>query len=375
MFYQRSFEVSSGSQNAGESLSQPWKDELNARLAATRSRRSHKAAQQASLPGLEEVSQKVESRASRLAAKVAERYANAPSYSDVIAAELRAQKQAAAVAPAPAVKAIPVVSQDAGFAASKEELLSKAVVVPDDLEIAPVVSPEEVVEEPIPIVPLAVNVIEIPRELVASRKARPRREEGPLRETADAEGRSQLKIFEVEQESISQTVSIGSAALHWSPIRLEESDSSPAPQRGVALPTQTPFKTASLEDRIMAGIFDLALVIAAFAIFVLVFVSCTAHPPVGKPAALAAGGVLVGFGLLYQLLFFRFSESTPGMRYARIALCTFEDENPSRKAMCRRVYYGLLSAAPLGLGFLWALFDGDRLSWHDRLTRCYQRSY
>jgi uncharacterized RDD family membrane protein YckC len=368
---QRSFEVSSGSQNVGESLSQPWKDELNARLAATRSRRSHKAAQQASLPGLEEVSQKVESRASRLAAKVAERYANAPSYSDVIAAELRAQKQAAAVAPTPATKPIPVVSQAAG----KEELLSKSAVVPDDLEIAPVVSPEEVVEEPIPIVPLAVNVIEIPRELVAVRKVRPRREEGPLRETPDAEERSQLKIFEVEQESVSQTVSIGSAALHWSPIRLEESDSSPAPQHGAAILTQTPFKTASLEDRIMAGIFDLALVVAAFAIFVLVFVSCTAHPPVGKPAALAAGGVLVGFGLLYQLLFFRFSEGTPGMRYARIALCTFEDENPSRKAMCRRVYYGLLSAAPLGLGFLWALFDGDRLSWHDRLTRCYQRSY
>jgi uncharacterized RDD family membrane protein YckC len=134
-------------------------------------------------------------------------------------------------------------------------------------------------------------------------------------------------------------------------------------------------KAAPLEDRLMAGIFDLALVVAAFALFVLVFVSCTAHPPTGKPAMLAAGLVLGGFFLLYQYLFFKYAEGTPGMRYAQIALCTFEDENPTRKAMCRRVFFMLLSAAPLGLGFAWAWFDPDRLGWHDRLSRIYQRSY
>ena len=64
----------------------------------------------------------------------------------------------------------------------------------------------------------------------------------------------------------------------------------------------------------------------------------------------AAGLVLAGFGLLYQYLFFKYGDGTPGMRYAKIALCTFEDENPTRKAMCMRVLYVLLSAAPLGLG-------------------------
>jgi uncharacterized RDD family membrane protein YckC len=138
---------------------------------------------------------------------------------------------------------------------------------------------------------------------------------------------------------------------------------------------QIPLKTASLEDRIMAGIFDLALIVSAFAIFVLVFVACTTHPPTGKPALVAAGLALAGFGLLYQYLFFKYSVGTPGMRYAKIALCTFEDENPTRKAMCMRVLYVLLSAAPLGLGFAWAWFDPDRLTWHDRLSRIYQRSY
>ena len=30
---------------------------------------------------------------------------------------------------------------------------------------------------------------------------------------------------------------------------------------------------------------------------------------------------------------------------------------------------------PLGLGLLWSLLDDDRLCWHDRISRMYQRSY
>jgi uncharacterized RDD family membrane protein YckC len=85
--------------------------------------------------------------------------------------------------------------------------------------------------------------------------------------------------------------------------------------------------------------------------------------------------VLALFYLLYHALFFSFSESTPGMRRARIALCTFDDENPTRRAMRRRILAVLVSVCPLGLGLLWAVLDEDRLAWHDRLTRIYQRAY
>jgi uncharacterized RDD family membrane protein YckC len=63
------------------------------------------------------------------------------------------------------------------------------------------------------------------------------------------------------------------------------------------------------------------------------------------------------------------------MRYAKIGLCTFDDENPTRKAMRRRLAAVLLSVIPFGLGILWAFFDDDRLGWHDRISRTYQRSY
>jgi hypothetical protein len=94
-----------------------------------------------------------------------------------------------------------------------------------------------------------------------------------------------------------------------------------------------------------------------------------------QTAAIASLVTLAFFGLLYQLLFFTFSDATPGMRYARIGLCTFADDNPTRSAMRRRILAVLLAACPAGIGFLWACMDEDGLGWHDRISRMYQRSY
>jgi uncharacterized RDD family membrane protein YckC len=117
-------------------------------------------------------------------------------------------------------------------------------------------------------------------------------------------------------------------------------------------------------------------VMLAFIAAAVVVIASTEHPPTGRIALIAAGCGLFIFGLLYQFLFLSFAEEgTPGMRYARIALCTFEDENPTPKQMRMRIPALLLAAAPAGLGLLWAIFDGDHLGWHDRLTRTYQRKY
>ena len=78
---------------------------------------------------------------------------------------------------------------------------------------------------------------------------------------------------------------------------------------------------------------------------------------------------------MYQMLFFTVSDRTPGMRAARIALCTFADDNPSRKAMRMRVLATLLAACPLGVGLLWGFLDDEELGWHDRMSRMYQRGY
>ncbi|MGC2403571.1 MAG: RDD family protein [Acidobacteriaceae bacterium] len=360
-----------------------WKQELNDRLAATRGRRRRDKEDQIALPGLEGEQGKGDSRAAQLAAKVAQRYADAPSYSDCLAAAARAKADAADRVKAEAAARVKAEAAATPPPAPQPALEnSKAILSTREKSHSPgpqISNPQ--LEEPAyelgsataAVEPLAVNLIERPRELVAARKARPRLAEGPLREGAH-EGRDQFKIFEVAADSISQTVSIGKTPADWTPIRLE---TEPAGLRSVAETpaAHIPLQTASFEDRIMAGLFDLALIVAAFAAFVLVFVACTAHPPMGKPALVGAGLVMAAFGMLYQYLFFKYGDGTPGMRYAKIALCTFDDENPTRRAMCRRVLYLALSAAPLGLGFAWAWFDPDHLAWHDRVSRIYQRSY
>ena len=136
-----------------------------------------------------------------------------------------------------------------------------------------------------------------------------------------------------------------------------------------------PLHVASMEDRFMAGIVDLALVLIAFLLFVLVFAACTSSSAGGQVGADCRRHRAGMFFPLYQWMFFTYADRTPGMRYARIALCTFDDENPTRKAMQWRIAALFLSAMPLGLGFLWAFFDEDGLGWHDRITRTYQRSY
>ena len=404
-----------------------WKHELNERLQATRVRRTRRAAEQVALPTLEQYSpqysgefsqhnsqhnSKTGSRASRLAAKVAERYAKAPSYSEMLAEEARAAAAAAEAAlsaaqeahaaaqallagletPEPIPIAVMAAGDDIHSGRQEGDQVRSAEAMPQQRgSLYPAFdsaweTPDAMTEDHggdsleeamvLPAQQLPVNLIEFPRELVAARKARPRLAEGPLRDTYQetAHDQSQLRIFEVEPESISKEVKI-TGATEWSSIRLDAKPASPSSGAESSSSLELPLKAAPLEDRLMAGIFDLALVLFAFVLFVLVFAACTAHPPAGKPALFAGGLVLAGLFLLYQFLFFRFTEGTPGMHYAKIALCTFEDENPTRKAMRRRILFLLLSAAPLGLGFAWAWFDADRLGWHDRLTRMYQRSY
>lgn len=245
-------------------------------------------------------------------------------------------------------------------------------------------------EDPIAPVEIPANLIEFPRQLVASRRARPRIAEGPLREEAEqAHDATQLRIFEVEPAQISIAPAAESAESiipEWSSILLNAQPVSSyvEPETSSArFSPVVPLHAASPSLRLMAALVDGCLLLAAFLSFAVVFVLTlaklpapivTVHPPV-QVAAIGAFGVLALMGLLYQALFFTFSDATPGMRYARIGLCTFNDENPTRAAMRRRVLATILAACPLGLGFLWAWLDDDNLGWHDRISRIYQRSY
>jgi uncharacterized RDD family membrane protein YckC len=232
------------------------------------------------------------------------------------------------------------------------------------------------------------NLIQFPRQLVAPRKARPRLAEGPLREEADhSDSAAQLRIFEVEAAQISSAPTVESAAPEWSSILLAAHPVSPVVEAPEApfQPILSP-QTARFSLRLMAAIVDGCIITAALLVFTAAFAltigrlngpatAITGNRITLQTAAITAAVTFAVFTLLYQLLFFTFAEATPGMRYARIGLCTFSDDNPTRAAMRRRIFATVLSACPLGIGFLWAWLDEDGLGWHDRISRMYQRSY
>jgi len=299
-----------------------------------------------------------------------------------------------------------------------QDLTDPAEALSLDEEIAfrqaPVFEPVE------PPVEIPANLIEFPRQLVAPRRARPRLAEGPLREEAELDhDPTQLRIFEVEAEQISSAPAADSSAPEWTSILLDahprhlqdfaalnhstayvSSSYAPAYQSveyaTTASPVEAqhlyptpetqhlyavPFKVAPLQLRIMSAAVDAIAVLAGFLVFAGAFgFAVSRFVPDGlhmslQTAAISAVGIIVLLGVLYQYVFFTFSDATPGMRYARIGLCTFSDDNPTREAMRHRIFALALSAAPFGVGLLWSLLDDDRLSWHDRISRMYQRSY
>lgn len=228
-----------------------------------------------------------------------------------------------------------------------------------------------------PSVPLPANMLEFPRQLIAARKARPRIAEGPLLEEA-APRAPQLRIFEVEAEHF--------AAQPWSapdvpavqsflyldsePLREGQEPSGAFAGQAIIAP-----ETATIARRLVALGIDCGLVAAATGAFIVTAAKIAGALPTGINAVMTAAAVLSVFWVIYQLLFFTLSNQTPGMRMARIGLCMLNDENPSRKAMRRRVLAQAVALLPFGIGMFWALLDDDRLGWHDRISQMYQRAY
>lgn len=242
-------------------------------------------------------------------------------------------------------------------------------------------TPAEIAAEPIHIEAQSVhaNLIEFPRELVAARKMRPRLAEAP----AAAEPEAQLSIFEVDPGAISTEPAPVLPASEpeveqwtppeWSGIQLDsqadvEEAWHPAPEPE----PQGPY-LAPLGLRLMATIVDGSAILGTFFAAAAWASSRMQHVPALKTAeALAVLGLLLT-GIVYHAVFFGLGKVTPGMKYAGIALSTFDDEVPNRLQLRRRLGAMVLSLLPVGLGFAWALFDDDRLSWHDRISGTYLR--
>lgn len=453
--------------------SSSWKQEVNRRVAAHMNRKPSLAAED---EAAQENRPIAGSRAAQAAARVAARYANAPSYSEMLANEARAVVQAAEAAARAALEAQAAAqsvldSLEAVVSAeSVQDQMHRTASVHifpgeladgrglEDQESEPIdIHPDYRIEQPAfpalelpqpaasrsvrpaegepfailwepdlpvrraepvaararhgedlfdvgipdwpetgspapdaedfemvePAQPIHANLIEFPRELVATRKVRPRLVEGPL---AAGEQGSQLSIFEVDPGAISlepepvhvviENASPAWNAPEWSGIRL---DAQPAEE---LLPEPPPevrsapgIELAPASRRLLAVVVDAALITGALMTAGFVAASKSAELPGLRTIEIGSACALLIAGALYLALFFTLAKATPGMKYAQIGLRTFEGQVPTRAQRGARLGAMLLSVLPVGLGLGWAIFDDDHLTWHDRLSRTYLRRY
>jgi uncharacterized RDD family membrane protein YckC len=131
------------------------------------------------------------------------------------------------------------------------------------------------------------------------------------------------------------------------------------------------YPVASIDERRLAGLIDAACLLFAYGGFLALFGSLGGQFTPSKLSAAICVSTFVIVYLQYFALFTVFGGTTPGMMLRGLHVVNFGgDAPPPRQMLWRSVGY-MLSAGTLFLGFLWAIWDEDGLTWHDRLSQTY----
>jgi uncharacterized RDD family membrane protein YckC len=91
--------------------------------------------------------------------------------------------------------------------------------------------------------------------------------------------------------------------------------------------------------------------------------------PTGIGLVLFQSFIFILIPAVFFIGFWLWGGQTLGMRSWRIRLVTDSGRTLDGPAAFRRLLGAMLSLLPCGLGFIWILFDPERLAWHDRLSR------
>jgi uncharacterized RDD family membrane protein YckC len=154
------------------------------------------------------------------------------------------------------------------------------------------------------------------------------------------------------------------------------------PPEGVAIKPEIPrsnvtgseanlYPIASLGDRRLAAVVDVVCLFFAYGAFLALFGSLGGQFTLSKLSAVVYMATFSIVYIQYFCLFTIFGETTPGMMLRGLQVVDFSGEPPSPKQMLLRSAGYILSAGTFFLGFLWAMWDEDELTWHDRLSRTY----
>ena len=128
-------------------------------------------------------------------------------------------------------------------------------------------------------------------------------------------------------------------------------------------------QNAGLLRRLGAMIYDAVLVIALWFLATIPFIAVRGGEPVEVGENTIYRITLAAVLFLFFTGYWSRAGRTLGMQSWRLRLETTDGERPSFAMASVRFFAAILSIAPAGLGFLWQLWDRDRLTWHDRLSK------
>lgn len=123
-------------------------------------------------------------------------------------------------------------------------------------------------------------------------------------------------------------------------------------------------RPAELSRRAGALLLDGLFLLVGFLLFL------TAFHLMGGPTGLRSAGAYYGLAglalaLFYESFFCLLNCDSPGVKLARLELINFDGYAPSGWQRGLRLLIGCFSLVGLGAGWIWALFERERLTWHD----------
>jgi len=136
-----------------------------------------------------------------------------------------------------------------------------------------------------------------------------------------------------------------------------------------ALYTNAP--VAMPTHRAMAVAYDMAMVAIGVGILVAIYYFGGVQFGLEKLDLSTYAVVTVCVALLYKFLWALSGGDTPGMTAVQLRLVNFDGNRPSREERLLRVLVSIVSFASLCVGLLWCLFDEEKLTWHDHITKTF----
>jgi len=151
------------------------------------------------------------------------------------------------------------------------------------------------------------------------------------------------------------------------PLSEEQEEASEASEE----PPSDLYPVATLRERRSAAVIDAACLAFAYGGFLALFGSLGGQFTLSKLSAVVCFSTFAFVYVQYFGLFTIFGGTTPGMMVRGLQVASFTGESPTAKQLFWRTTGYMISAGTFFLGFFWALWDEDGMTWHDRLSRTY----